>query len=109
MDVGEAALNAVVFKGELFVVEAEEVEHLGVQVMEGMDVFGCLESELICGTMADAGFDDGTGEDGGESAGLVVTAFGSFLEHGHAAKFGAPKNQRIIQHTAMLEVPDESG
>ena len=60
VDVGEAALDAVVVKGELFVVEAEEVEHRGVQVMEGMDVFGCLESELIGGTMADAGFDAGT-------------------------------------------------
>ena len=107
--VGEAALNAVVLKGELFVVEAEEVEHRGVQVMEGMDVFGCLESEFVGGAVTDPGFDAGAGDDGGESAGVVVTAFGSFLEHGHAAKFGAPKNQRIIQHTAMLEVPDESG
>ena len=61
MDVGEAALNAVVVKGELFVVEAEEVEHRGVQVMEGMDVFGSLESEFVGGTMADAGLDAGTG------------------------------------------------
>ena len=61
MDVGEAALNAVVVKGELFVVEAEEVEHRGVQVMEGMDVFGRLESEFVGGAMADAGFDAGTG------------------------------------------------
>ena len=61
MDVGEAALNAVVVKGELFVVEAEEVEHRGVQVMEGMDVFGCLEAQFVGGAMADTGLDAGTG------------------------------------------------
>ena len=61
MHVGEAALDAVVGEGELFVVEAEEVEHGGVQVMEGMDVLGCLEAEFVGGAMADAGLDAGAG------------------------------------------------
>ena len=61
VDVGEAALYTVVVEGELFVVEAEEVERGGVQVMEGMNVFGGLESEFVGGAMADAGFDASAG------------------------------------------------
>ena len=60
VDVGESALNTVVVENEFFVIETKEVEHGGVQVMEGMDVFGCLKSEFVGGTMADAGFDAGT-------------------------------------------------
>ena len=33
VDVGEAALDAVVVEGELFMVEAEEMKHGGVQVV----------------------------------------------------------------------------
>ena len=61
VDVGESALNTVVVENELFVIETKEVEHGGVQVMEGMDVFGSLESKFVGGAMADAGFDAGTG------------------------------------------------
>ena len=61
MDVGEAALDAVVFEGELLVVEAEKVEHGGVQLVEGMDVFGRFESEFVGGAVTDPGCDAGTG------------------------------------------------
>ena len=61
MDIGKAALEAVMKEGEAFMVEAEEVEHGGVEVMEGMDVLGCLEAEFVGGAMADTGLDAGTG------------------------------------------------
>ena len=51
--------------GEVFVVEAEEVEHGGVEVVERVDVFDGLESEFVGGAMADAGFDAGAGPNGG--------------------------------------------
>ena len=61
VDVGKAALEAVMKDGEAFMVEAEEVEHGGVEVMEGMDVLDGLESEFVGSAMADAGFDASAG------------------------------------------------
>ena len=92
---------------EVFVVEAEEVEQGGVEVVEGVNVFHGLESEFVGGAMADAGFDAGAGQNGGEAAGIVVAAFGTFLEHRHAAEFGAPEDQSVLQQTALLEVSDQ--
>tara|TARA_A100001037_G_scaffold238378_1_gene217801 strand:+ start:383 stop:613 length:231 start_codon:yes stop_codon:yes gene_type:complete len=59
--IGEAALDAVVVKGQLFVVEAQEMEHGGVKIMEGVDILGGLESEFVGGAMTDAGLNAGTG------------------------------------------------
>ena len=95
--IGEPPLEAVVEDAEVFVVEAEEVEQGGVEVVEGVNVFHGLESEFVGGAMADAGFDAGAGQNGGEAAGIVVAAFGTFLEHRHAAEFGAPEDQSVLQ------------
>jgi hypothetical protein len=40
VDVGEAAVDAVVVEGELFVVDAEEVQNGGVEVVDGDGIFG---------------------------------------------------------------------
>ena len=107
MDIGKAAFEAVVEDAEAFVVEAEQVEHCGVEVVERVDIFDGLESEFISGAMADAGLDTGSGQYGGETTGVVVAALGPFLEHRHAAEFSAPENQGILQQAALLKVPDQ--
>ena len=107
MDIGKASFEAVVENGEAFMVEAEEVEHCGVEVMERVDVLNGLESEFIGGAMADAGLDTGSGQYGGETTGVVVAALGPFLEHRHAAEFSAPEDQGILQQAALLKVPDQ--
>ena len=107
MDIGKAAFEAVVEDAETFVVEAEQVEHCGVEVVERVDIFDGLESEFISGAMADAGLDTGSGQYDGETTGVVVAALGPFLEHRHAAEFSAPKDQSVLQQAALLEVPDK--
>ncbi len=47
MDVCEASFDAVVVEAESFVVESEEVEDGGVEVMDGDDVIGGLVAEVI--------------------------------------------------------------
>ncbi len=77
---GEAALQAVVFKGELFVIEPEEMEDGGAEIVEWVDVFDGLSSKIISLDMAHSGFAPRTGEPAGESIWIVVPAQCALLE-----------------------------
>ena len=99
-DVGEAALDAVVLEGEALVVEAEEVEDGGVEIVEGVDVLHGFLAEVIALACADAGLHACAGHPAGEAVGIVVAAFGAFLEEGHAAEFGAPDDEGVFEEAA---------
>ena len=53
-DVGQAALDAVVLKRQLLVVEAEQVQDRRVQIVERMNILNGFQAELIGRSMADA-------------------------------------------------------
>ena len=90
MNVGEPARCAVVVIGEPFVVEAEQVEDRGVEVVDVDHVLDGLVAELVGGPEAEPMLDAGAGEPGGEALGVVVAAGGSLLKRGHAAELGGP-------------------
>jgi hypothetical protein len=50
--------------------------------------------------VADTGLHAGAGHPAGEAVGIVIPAFGAFLEEGHAAKLGAPDDERVVEQTA---------
>src|SRR5687767_1634860 len=60
VDVGEAEVSAGVAVGELFVVEAEEVKHGGVEVVDVDFVFGGFEAEFVGRTVGGAAADAAT-------------------------------------------------
>lgn len=70
-EVGEAVVAAVVAVGEFFVIEAEEVEEGGVEVVDVDFVFDGFVAELVGGTMMHAGFDAAAGHPDGEAFGIV--------------------------------------
>lgn len=74
VDVCEATFEAVVVIGEAFVVEAEEVEDGGVEVVDGDGVFFGFGAKVVRGAVAVAFFDAGSGEETGEGVGVVVAA-----------------------------------
>lgn len=78
-------------------VEAEEVENGGVEIVHGGDVFFCLPAEGVGGAVGVAAVDARAGEPGCEAFGVVIAAAGAFLEGGHAAELGAPHDQRIFK------------
>ena len=104
VDVGEASLEAVVIKGQPLVVEAKQVQDCGVQIVDGGDVLLRLPTKRIGSTVSITALDAGPGDPGGEAVGIVVAAAGSFLKSGHAAKLGAPDNQRILKQAALFQV-----
>ncbi len=108
-DIGEAAWDAVVIEGEAFVIEAEEMEEGGVEVVERVDVFDRTASEFVRFSVTGAAFDAGTGHPAGETVGVVIATLGAFLEHRHAAELRAPHHERVLEHPALGEIADEGG
>lgn len=73
-DVGEAEVAAGVVVGEAFVIEAEEVEHGGMEIVHVEAIGDCGVTDFIGGTVGVAGFGAATGEPSGETARVVVAA-----------------------------------
>ena len=71
-------------------VDAEEVEHGGVQVVHFDFVFDGLVAALVGGAVGEAGFDAAAGEPDGEAEGVVIAAVGP-LGEGRAAELAAPR------------------
>ena len=96
VDIGQASLKAVVVVSEPFMVEAEEVQDGGVEIVNSGDVFFGLPSEDIGSTMSMAFSNPSPGKPSGEAFGVVVSPAGSFLESRHTAKFSAPHHKSIF-------------
>ena len=106
--VREAAVGAVVAEGQLLVVEAEEVQDGGVDVVtlgEALAVGG-LVAPFVALSVGDAALDAAAGEPVGEDEGIVVAALAA-LGAGHAAELGGPEDECVLEHAPILEVLDE--
>lgn len=107
VDVGEASLEPVVIKGQPLVVEAKQVQDRGVQIVDGGDVLLRLPAKQIRCTECVTSLDASAGKPSGEAVGIVVAAAGPFLKSGHAAKLGAPDDQRILEQAALFQVAQQ--
>jgi hypothetical protein len=87
VDVGEVEVAASVAVGEAFVVEAEEVEHAGVEVVDVDFVFDSLVAIVVGGAVAVAGFDSAAGRPEGEA--FVIAAVAALGVWGAAELAGA--------------------
>lgn len=74
MDVGEAALDAVVVEGEPLVVDAEEVEHGGVEVVPVHWLFDCFVTDVVGRAVREAMLKACAGEPDSEAVLIVVAA-----------------------------------
>ncbi len=59
--------------------------------------------------MAEGALHAGAGHPDGETAGVVVSAAGAFLESRHAAELCCENEERIIEHAAGFHILDEGG
>ena len=78
VDVGEAEVAAGVAVSEFFVVEAEQVQNGGVEVVDVDYFFDGFEAEFVGGAVDVAAFDAAAGHPDGEAVGVVVAACGGF-------------------------------
>ena len=91
--VGQSVLAAVVRVGEAFVVDAHQVQHCGVQVVDGDGVDDRLVADVVGFAETGTAFDASARHPGDEALGVVVSAVFT-LGDWHAAEFSAPDDQR---------------
>ena len=108
--VGQAEVAAGVAVGELFVVEAQQVQDRGVQVVDVDLVFDGGEAEFVGGAVDVAALDAAAGQPHGEAVVVVVAAVEARqLGDRRAAELAAPDHQRAVEQAALLEVGEEGG
>ena len=107
MDVGQAEISALETIGQLGVVEAEQVQDRGVQVVHVNEVLYDVEAEIVGCPDGDAGFDTAAGQPHRKGVGMMIAAIIVVtLNHGSAAEFTAPHDERVVEHAALLEIFD---
>ena len=117
MDVGEAEVAPTVSIGEFFVIEAQEMEHGGVEVVDVDFVFHGGEAEVVGRSVDVTALDTASGHPGGEAVVVVIAAIdftgvGSFLGHFHdrgAAEFTAPDDEGFVEEAALFQVGEKGG
>jgi hypothetical protein len=116
VNVGQAKIAAGIMKGELFVIETEQREQRGVQIVNVDGFFRGFEPEFIGGAMNGAALYAATGKPHRESVMVVVAAVLDVgvggarcgdLDGRSASEFAAPNNQRVLKQTPLLEIPEK--
>jgi hypothetical protein len=75
VDVGQTAVDAVVIKAETLVIEAEKMQHGGVQVVGVGRVFGGLKPKFVGTAVSRAAANAAPNEPDGKRSGIIVPAF----------------------------------
>ena len=105
MDVGQATINAVVPDGQSCVVDAEQVQNGGVNVVDLCRTAAVKRfvAPLIRLTAGHASLDAAACKPIRKDIRIVVTALAS-LGTRHSSKFGGPQDNRLLQQAALLKV-----
>src|SRR5713226_4059136 len=72
-------------------------------------VLGDIKAQFVALSDRDARFDAPARKPHREGIGMMVAAVVATLHHGRASKLPAPDHQRILEQSALLQVPNESG
>ena len=101
VDVGEAEVAAGVAEGEFFVVQAEQVEDGGVEIVHVEFVFDGLISPFVGGAVSVARPDSAAGQPNGESLRVVIAPV-VVLGEGSASEFTAPPDESVLKKASRF-------
>ena len=87
-------------------IEAEEVEQGGVEVVHVEAVGDGGVADFIGGAMGVAGFGAAASEPGGKAARVVIAAVFSLCKGG-ASEFAAPPDEGVLEEAALFEILQE--
>jgi hypothetical protein len=109
--VGQAEIAAGVSVGEAGVIEAEQVQEGGMEVVDVDRFFDGAVAELIGGAISHAAFDSAAGEPDGKAPVIVIsTAAGFAVDHlnaGGATKFTTAQHDRFVEKSALFEISEQ--
>ena len=108
MDVGEAEVAAGVAEDKLGVIEAEQMEHRGVEIVQVDGALDRFITEFVGHAVGQAAARPAAGQPGRKACAVVIAA-DDFLsaEHlcvGRASEFAGPQHQRLFQQPSPLQV-----
>ena len=110
MDVGETEIATIVAVGKLLMIETQESENRGVEIVNMDFVFDCRSPELVGRAVNCSAANGATGKHGGESF-RVVIATGVVVPvavtDGFASEFTTPNDERAVEKIALFEIGDE--
>ncbi|MEY3459406.1 MAG: hypothetical protein RL215_2563 [Planctomycetota bacterium] len=102
-DIGQSEVAAGVAEGELFVIESEEVEEGGMEIMDMDAIMDGAEPEFVRFAPGHSTANTAPGEPCGEAI-VVVIASGAIFGGGGASKFTSPEDERVFEQSALFEV-----
>ena len=110
VDIRQTSVDAVVPDRQFGVIDSQQVQDRGVDVVDLGRVFsvGGFETKLIAGAVRDPALDAATRQPICEAIGIVIAAFAA-LRTRHATEFGRPEHDRIFEQTQPLEIVDQCG
>ena len=107
-DVGQSEVATGIAVGELLVVETQEVEDGGVEVVDSNPTFDGLEAELVGGSVDESSFHATAGHPHREAERVMVAAV-AVLGDGCPAELAAPDHQGVVEQPSTLQVGQEPG
>src|SRR5262245_21333374 len=89
-------------------IDPEKMEHDRVEVMYAHRILLRSIAQLVSSAVGNSGFDSSGGKDKREGFDVMVAAVAP-LRHRRPAELAAPDYERVVQHSALLQVRDQSG
>src|SRR5437867_1634137 len=108
--IGQSKIAPVVTIGQFFMIEAQQGQNRGVQIMDMHFVFDRGRAEFISRAIDHAATNAAAREDSGESLGIVVASgivIAIAVPDRFAAKFSTPDDERAVEKIALFQVGDE--
>ena len=104
--VGESHVTTTEANREAFVVDAHQMKHRGVEVVDLDRILDGSVAVLVGGTVGSTTGDAASGEPHAESELVVIPTVGTLAER-RTTEFGTPDHKRRIEKAALLEISEQ--
>ena len=109
MDIREAAVKAVVPHGQSLMVDAQQVQHGGIDVVNLRGIFPVERfiPPLVALAMGDSALNAASSEPVGKDIRVVIPPLARLAAR-HATELGGPVYNRVLKQAALLKILNQS-
>ena len=108
MHVGQTHVTTAETIRESFVIEPQQVQDRGVQVVDGCDLIDGMHPKFVSRAVRDSTLHATSGEPHAEALGMMIATIGPSGMRS-AAELTGPDDERFIQQSALLEIDEQPG
>ena len=106
--VGQSKVAPGIVVGQAFVIQAQQVQDRGVQVVDVDWVFNGVPAEFVGGAVSHASSDAAASQPHRESERMMIATVLS-LGSGRATEFTTPDHQRLVEQAARFQILKQTG